>query len=192
MSKLKIATHDSATGERGHGLISLLVTPFARTQSKAIWEQYDAGCRSYDIRVRYNKHRCQWVCAHGLWESKRTAEDILREINNFAEACEVCITYEGVCKDVQGFLAWVISMQKQCNNIIFGRTCSKYAVHAKAKVDYTEIWPGHSEYSGGVQGFLPLDGRSWHTYLPIPWLWDWLYKRPHTFNEERFTFVDFL
>ena len=42
----KIATHDSATGERGHGLLSWLVTPFAKTQSKTIAEQYAAGCRS--------------------------------------------------------------------------------------------------------------------------------------------------
>lgn len=42
------------------------------------------------------------------------------------------------------------------------------------------------------RGFLPLDGKSWHTYLPIPWLWDRLYHRPHTFNADKFTFVDFL
>ena len=40
---LKIATHDSATGESGRGLLSRLVTPFARTQGKTIREQYDAG-----------------------------------------------------------------------------------------------------------------------------------------------------
>ena len=46
----KIATHDSATGEKGRGFLSFLVTPFAKTQSKTIKEQYDAGCRSFDIR----------------------------------------------------------------------------------------------------------------------------------------------
>ena len=48
----KIATHDSATGEKGRGFLSFLVTPFAKTQSKTIKEQYDAGCRSFDIRVK--------------------------------------------------------------------------------------------------------------------------------------------
>lgn len=33
---LKIATYDSATGEKGKGLLSI----FARTQSKTIKEQY--------------------------------------------------------------------------------------------------------------------------------------------------------
>ena len=95
MSKLKIATHDSATGEASHGLISLLVIPFARTQNKTIVEQYNAGCRSFDIRVRYSKKRRMWICAHGLWESVRPAEDIINEINNFPDKCEVCVTYEG-------------------------------------------------------------------------------------------------
>ena len=39
--KVKIATHDSATGEKGRGFLSFLVAPFAKTQSKTIKEQYD-------------------------------------------------------------------------------------------------------------------------------------------------------
>ena len=27
---------------------------------------------------------------------------------------------------------------------------------------------------------------------PVPWLWDRIYHRPHTFNTDKFTFVDFL
>ena len=37
----KIATHDSATGEKGKGFLSFLVTSVAKTQSKTIKEQYD-------------------------------------------------------------------------------------------------------------------------------------------------------
>lgn len=43
MSKLKIVTHDSATGEASHGLVSLLVLPFAKTQSKTIKMMLVAG-----------------------------------------------------------------------------------------------------------------------------------------------------
>ena len=50
--KVKIATLDSATGEKVRGFLSFLVTPFAKTQSKTIKEQYDTGCRSFDIRVK--------------------------------------------------------------------------------------------------------------------------------------------
>lgn len=42
-----------------------------------------------------------------------------------------------------------------------------------------------------VQGFLPLDGRSWHTYLPIPWLFKKIYNDTPTFNNEYYTYVDF-
>ena len=49
--KVKIATHDSATGEKGKGFLSFLVSPFAKTQSKTIKEQYDAGCRSFDMCI---------------------------------------------------------------------------------------------------------------------------------------------
>lgn len=192
MSKLKIATHDSATGEASHGLISLLVLPFAKTQSKTIKQQYDAGCRSFDIRVRWDKRRRLYVCAHGLWKSKRSAASILNQINEFKDRCEVCITYEGVCKDVEKFSAKVTSWRLHFDNIIYGSICTKYATKVSTKVDYIKIQYADKEYSGGIQGFVPLDGRSWHTYLPIPWLWDRLYKRPHKFNDEEFTFVDFL
>ena len=42
------------------------------------------------------------------------------------------------------------------------------------------------------QGFLPLDGHSWHTYIPIPWLWSKLYNNHPIFDDNSFTLVDFL
>ena len=192
MSKLKIATHDSATGEASHGLISLLVIPFARTQNKTIVEQYNAGCRSFDIRVRYSKKRYMWICAHGLWESVRPAEDIINEINNFPDKCEVCVTYEGTIDNKAIFEEFATHIRIAYINIIWGSFCCKYGEKISTKVEYVTVQYSDVEYSGGVQGFVPLDGRSWHTYIPIPWLWDVLYKRPHKFNEEKYTFVDFL
>ena len=190
---IKIATHDSATGERGHGLLSWLVTPFAKTQSKTIAGQYAAGCRSFDIRVRPACWRRKgYVCAHGLWESERSAVDILCMIDLFPDLCQVCLTYEGTSENIEDFRQFATNLRHWFQWIIWGSACCKYAKHASAKVDYVSVLPSEVGYSGGVQGFLPLDGRSWHTYLPIPWLWDRLYKRPHKFNEERFTFVDFL
>ena len=59
---MKIATHDLATEERG-GLLSWLVTPFAWTQGKTIAQQYAAGGRSFDIRVRRRRGEGMWVCA---------------------------------------------------------------------------------------------------------------------------------
>ena len=190
----KIATHDSATGEKGKGFLSFLVSPVAKTQSKSIQEQYDAGCRSFDIRVKKDKDGV-YRCAHGLWTSRRYASDILCQINNFSEPCQVCVTYEGHIDNQYGYsnyqyyCEWAkISFKR----ITFGKFCIKYDKRNSVKVSYDEVLPEDKNYEGGIQGFLPLDGRSWHTYLPIPWLWDRIYKRPHKFNEDKFTFVDFL
>lgn len=188
---IKIATHDSATGEKGKGLLSWLVTPFARTQSKTIAEQYAAGCRCFDIRVR--KYKGEWHCAHGLWVSKRTAGDILSEINGFTERCQVDLTYEGGMKDNEEFLEFAKMVRRIAPHIIWGGVAVKYGEEAKgAKVSYTYLLQAQPEYIGGERGYLPLDGRSWHTYLPIPWLWDKIYGKTKGFGDKLFTYVDFL
>lgn len=190
----KIATHDSATGEQGKGFLSFIVTPFAKTQSKTIKEQYEAGCRSFDIRVKKDKDD-MYRCAHGLWMSKRHASDILSEINSFPENCQVCVTYEGCIdnqNDYEAYEYYCDWCKTSFKNITWGKFCIKYNKKSTVKVSYDVVIQGDKNYSGGIQGFLPLDGRSWHTYIPIPWLWDRIYHRPHTFNEDKFTFVDFL
>ena len=92
MTDLKIATHDSATGERGYGILSCIGTPFSRTQSKTIKEQIETGCRLFDIRIRKTKRG--WVCCHGIWESKKTLDEILSEINNVEGDVYCDITFE--------------------------------------------------------------------------------------------------
>ena len=188
---MKIATHDSATGEKGWGLLSWLMTPFAKTQSKTIAEQYEAGCRSFDIRVKKTKRG--WVCAHGLWQSKKMFNDIIAEIAKFSDRCQVCVTYEGKAEHNEEMIEMLNKLKIRWKHIIWGYVAVKYGKDSNGiKVKYDIIDNGDMMYEGGRQGFLPLDGRSWHTLLPIPWLWDRLYKRPHEFNDEEFTYVDFL
>ena len=190
----KIATHHSATGEQGKGFLSFIVTPFAKTQSKTIKEQYEAGCRSFDIRVKKDKDGV-YICAHGLWTSKRYASDILSEINSFPENCQVCVTYEGCIdnqNDYEAYEYYCDWCKTSFKNITWVKFCIKYNKKSTVKVSYDVVIQGEKNYSGGIHGFLPLDGSSWHTYIPIPWLWDRIYHRPHTFNEDKFTFVDFL
>lgn len=194
-----IGTHDSATGERGRGLLSWLVTPFARTQRKTIREQYEAGCRVFDIRVRNTRRG--WVCAHGVWTSHRTATDILSEIDRFPERCQVDLTYEGGTDDRPVFERGVELFKGLYEYIRWGECAIKYGREAKGLiVRYEVVYPADRGCIGGEQGFLPLDGRSWHTYLPIPWLWDIIYfrrKRAAEYNkllsdEKKVTYVDFL
>lgn len=191
---MKIGTHNSATGEKPLWYTAWSV-PFARTQKKTIREQYEAGCRSFDIRVR--KHRGEWRCAHGLFVTKRTALDILSEICSFEDRCQVAITYEGRIQTCEEFLAFQeLSeyLRHRFAHIIWGGVAIKYGRDAKKlEVAYDYVLKPQKLYEGGVQGFFPLDGTNWQTYvLPIPWLWDKIKTKKHEFNNVNFILVDFL
>lgn len=190
---LKIATHDSATGEKGCGIISFLITPFSKTQSKTLKEQHDAGCRLFDIRIK--KYGNEWKCAHGLWKSKRGAWELFEEMNSFPERVGVSITFEGHGTMNEEFLDFVHKIKETFKHIIYGGIAVKYGDESNGfNVKYTYLESAEPDFSffNNKQAFLPLDGRSWHTYLPIPWLWDKLYMRPHQFDDEVFKYVDFL
>ena len=188
---IKIATHDSATGERGQGFLSYLITPFARTQSKTIKEQYEAGCRMFDIRVKLIDN--EWYCAHGIWHTKRTAYNILEEINNFDEQCYVTLTYEGNYENLFEYSIFIDSVRHRLKNIIWGGMAIKYGKDAhilNVKYDYIQPYP--ENWPVTRRGFLPLDGTSWHILLPIPWLWKKVYYNKPVFFDNIYTFVDFL
>lgn len=186
----KIATHDSATGEKSSGLLSMLFVPFARTQSKTIKEQYEFGCRMFDIRVRRGRFHKKWICAHGIWESKLTIYDILNYLNKFNDTY-VTITYEG--KKSNDFMDLVNYIEKTYTNIVFGGVAYKYGDDDNiTKVSYKYIKPYPKYWPVSISKFLKLDGRSWHTYLPIPWLWKKIYYNNPKFNNDCYTYVDFL
>lgn len=191
---LKIGTHDSSTGEQGRGVLSFIVTPFSKTQTKSLREQYNAGCRLFDIRIKLYDNT--WHCAHGLWKSKLTANEIFNILNSFEEPVAVTITYEGKQKHNERFLEYVKYVKWRFPNIMYGAIAVKYGIVKGVKVKYVYLADAEDNYKRFInctkQGFLPLDGRSWHTYIPIPWLWDKLYKTPHQFTTEYFTYVDFL
>ncbi len=175
-----IATHNSATGEQGRGFLSWLVTPFSKCQRKTLIEQYDAGCRYFDIRVRYHYG---WVCAHGLWESKQDAWRLLANLDRHAyqrgEKCYISLTYEGrgsslpLAKAVMEHFGWLIVTEANVKKPTWRCLQTFCSVPVK-------------------QGFLPLDGSTWHTYLPIPWLWKKIYHNHTNFSTQHFTMVDFL
>ena len=188
---IKIATHDSATGEKGKGILSVIGTPFARTQSKTIKEQYEAGCRMFDIRVKLIKG--EWRCAHGLWQSKRLAYDILEEINSFKERCYVTLTYEGNSKKKTEFVDFVVDVKMSLRSIHWGNISIKYGEGSNLfKVQYDLVDFAKSGFPAAKQGFLPLNGSTWHILLPIPWLWKKIYNDNPEFDDKCFTYVDFL
>ena len=191
-----IATHNSATGERPTWW-SALLTPFARTQDKRIGEQMSVGCTLFDLRVK--KVFGVWRCAHGWWFTKRTWENILEELDFYAQCghvVRVLLTYEGREENAGEFIERVKLMKKKYSHIRYGPVCAKYGKNTRGlKVKYSEPliegdcgWnPYESE-----QSFLPLDGRTWQTYIPIPWLWKRIYNNNVGFNDKVYKFVDFL
>lgn len=189
---LKIATHNSATGEKSLWY-SIPLIPFSRCQSKSIKKQYDAGCRLFDIRVKLKNDK--WRCAHGLWYAKRTAEDIIKEINEFGETCHITLTYEGKNEYNDLFLAFVKKIKSLYTNIKYGPVAAKYGPKSNGIiVDYDYLLPGDPGWldAPSQSKFLGLDGHSWHTYLPIPWLWKKIYYNKVEFTEDKYTYVDFL
>ena len=176
---LKIATHNSVTGEKGRGLLSLLVTPFSKCQSKTLKEQYDAGCRLFDIRYKYSTKRSCYVCAHGLWESAKTLREVLTEINDFC-GCYVMMTCESGAPLTHHSIHHIIKEQPGIQFTSFNRKKPRW------RMDYCNM-PLSS-----VSKFKILDWSSWHTLLPLPWLWKKIYFNQPEFNEDTFTMVDFL
>lgn len=198
---LKIATHNSATGEKST-FWSKLVAIFSKTQSKTLEQQWKAGCRYFDLRVRYNKKRSTWVLAHGLWEAKDTAWELLVGLNTLAvtdrkNPTYAYLTYEGkysenIAKEVGDLADFYAASLK---GIKITSVDAKYSGTKKNPfiVDYKHIKTINKGPASNPQGFIALDGKHWQTYvLPIPWFWDRVCSRPHKFDEKKFTFVDFL
>lgn len=185
---LKIGTHDSVTGEKGMWYCIPLI-PFARTQSKTLKEQYEAGCRFFDLRVKL--HRGQWKCAHGIWITKRSAFDIISQLNTF-KGITVTLTYEGDADHLEEFKEFNSDIKELYTNITWGYTAIKYGKDSNGilTVKYDILDAGKTPKHENK--FLQLDGRSWHTYLPIPWLWKKIYYNKPKFNHKTYTLVDFL
>ena len=163
----KIATHDSASSERPANIISWLLIPFARTQSKTIAQQYAAGCRSFDIRVR--KYKGEWHCAHGLYVTKKAALDIFAEIASFADRCQVCITYEGKVDKPETLLEFselAEYLRHRFAHIIWGAAAIKYGSKASGvKVAYTMSSMLRDSTREGNKVFFPWTGEAGiHTY----------------------------
>lgn len=180
-----IGTHNSATGEPSKGLLSLLVSPFAKCQSKSIVEQYYDGARYFDIRVRKKGNR--YYCCHGIWRCKTSVENIILNLSFLAkrynERVYVMFTYEGKCENEVEFEMAVKSMLQ-------GSHLTLNEVNVKKPI-WKCIYKRSKSYPY-IQGYKVLDGRSWHTLIPIPYLWRKIYASNEKFYNDCFTFIDFL
>lgn len=184
---LKIATHNSCTGEPSKGLLSHLVIPFARCQGKTIYDQFHAGCRLFDIRATICRDG-QYRPAHGLWTCKRTIPEILAELNVLAATdpenpTYITITYEHRNTYPAAFITEVKAWMAKFKNIHFLEIAVK-------KPTWTVLERFASVPS--KSDFIALNRNHWQMWLPIPWLWKTIYYPTPSFTEDKFTYVDFL
>lgn len=174
----KIGTHNSATGEKSASWFDRLLLPFARCQSKSISEQYNHGCRYFDIRYKWSDKRSCYVCGHGWWTSNRTLSDVLREIDDLGK-CYVMLTCEHGAPLPRTAIRHILDNHVNICFTTFNRKKPRW------KNDYCNQPLKH------INGYKVLDGSSWHTFLPIPRLWKWVFKTP-PLREDVHTFIDFL
>lgn len=179
-----IATHNSGTGEPSKGLLSLLVLPFAKTQNKSIVDQYNEGCRYFDFRVKFDGWKLP--LAHGLWTSKTDLFDAVYSLKSRKD-WHCTVTYEGELDNEfaeNEFIEKVMS-------IFNCAKCDKQLIYIAVKSPWRTIKSCNPDIPFDY-GFKPITSDNIRWFLPIPWIWDVFTSRPHTFNEDKYTMVDFL
>lgn len=176
----KIATHNSCTGEEGYGWTRLF-TLFSKCQNKTLIEQYRAGVRYFDIRIRHTKRGL--IAACGLWQSDKTVYTLLKELYVEAnEPCYISITYEGK-KPYWDCSALINNWKNLFPIFIF----TYFAV----KKPKWEILKSYKNIPV-LPYYKILDFRSWHTLIPIPIFWKKIYYNKVKFNNKVFKMVDFI
>jgi len=182
---LKISTHNSASAERSRGLLSRLVRPFSRCQRLTIRQQFDAGCRYFDIRLRHCRDGVYRI-AHGLWTGGRTLTNILSEIEMLAGSVEETV-YVAFCLE-RGGLNELLMLQAYI--AVLFPTHRFVVTYWATKEGGWHIEREETKVPLRAD-FAYINASTWRILLPIPRLWAWLRKQP-TFDEETFTQVDFL
>lgn len=190
---LKIATHDSGTGERGLTIFHDMFSFFSKCQDKTIVEQWNNGVRYFDLRVSKSLH-----LAHGLWESKITLEEVLNGLNELAKddsknPTYIMITIERNYNDeiIYELVSYLRSLKKKYSNLIFisiNRKRPKWETivfykQVKCVSDYLSV-PWITEWK-------KINLKNWKRYIPIPRILHKNHVRKYPFNGEYFVMVDF-
>lgn len=189
---LKIATHNSGSGEKSKNFLSALGKVFAQCQDKTIAEQWNFGVRYFDLRID-NEYRI----VHGLWKSDKMLWDVLDELEKLARIDKINKTYyqvtiEGNYNNYKELADKVSVMQKGYLNIFCTKInkklpkweCIYCFIKLPCATDYISV-PNFKQYQ-------TFSFNNWKRYIPIPYLLHKCYKRKYTFNEHMFTMVDFI
>lgn len=175
-----LATHNSATGERPRNLWARLFPMVAKCQDKTIKEQYDAGARLFDIRVRWIGGMLR--CCHGLAVYDKTLQEVLNELK-MNPTVWVMVTYEGMLSE-DGEDAFFNTVLDECE--AYGVNCG----HVSMKYPEWNIISPSPRQPSCAQNYTKIVG--WRMLWPFPRFWNWLRLKSQVRDEERDGMVDFL
>lgn len=190
---LKIATHDSGTGEKGKTFFHDLFSIFSKCQNKTILEQWNSGVRFFDLRIENELH-----LAHGLWSSKITLLDVLDMLNEISltdkeNSTFVMITIERNYREktITSLVNYLMTLKKKYNNLHFvsiNRKRPKWETvvfYNKVKYvnDYVSV-PWLTEWKH-------FNFKNWKRFIPIPRILHKNHVRKYKFNTNYFVMVDF-
>lgn len=188
---MKIATHNSGTGEGSKNFLHLLFTPFAKCQDKTIKEQYEAGVRYFDLRVNEGLELC-----HGLWKSNKTLTMILREMKGYVnETTYVEVTIERnysdeVCNEILARVRKLVNLHggKHVKLVCIARkkpswVVMKEYIHMSCSSAYISV-PTPKQY-------MTLYFKDWRRYIPIPRFLKKITPKV-AYTDKWFTMVDFV
>lgn len=186
---IKIATHDSATGEKSKNILHALGKVFAQTQTKTIKEQYEAGVRYFDIRVDKDLVLC-----HGLWKANKNFADLLIEMRKYVtETVYMRVIIERKYTDDE-----IERIQKKIRNLVnlHGKniklTYIAQKIPWKTLKEYRDIPVRMAFLSVPTpKEYLTLAHDDWRRYIPIPRVLKKITPKVE-FNEDRFVMVDFV
>lgn len=184
----KIATHNSATGERSRSWLHALCSVFSKCQDKTIKEQYYYGCRYFDLRVDKDLNLC-----HGLWKADKNLHNVLTEMARFEEEVYVSVTIERRCKHYDELCERI---RKAINLRGKGKVKLTYIAAKKPAwnvlVAYRSIPVTSNYYSvPTLKEYLTLAHKDWRRYIPIPRILKKITPKVE-FNDKVFTMVDFI
>ena len=186
---IKIATHDSATGEKSKNWLHALGKVFAQTQTKTIREQYEVGVRYFDLRVDKDLVLC-----HGLWKANKDFADLLIEMKKYVEDT----VYIRVIIERKYDKGVIDELTKKIRNLV-----NLHGKHIKLTYIAQKIpWKTIKEYRDipfvcaylsvpTPKEYLTLPYDDWRRYIPIPRVLKKITKEVE-FSEDRFTMVDFI
>lgn len=190
---LKIATHNSGTGEKGLTFFHDLFSIFSKCQDKTILEQWNEGVRFFDLRISKSLY-----LAHGLWRSKISLEEVLDTLNEVSKndsvnPTHIMITIENNYDEriINRLVLYLRILKDKYTNLVFVSINRKRPIW-KTIVFYNQIKCA-SDYVSvpWITEWKKITLKNWKRYIPIPRILNKYYTRNHKFNNGYYVMVDF-